>query len=55
VSTIGQIKTAKGDYEDHVSGHKCVTGDRCPERIRLWLRYMKVSEAWSGEETPWPN
>jgi len=55
VSTIAQIKTVKGDYEDHVEACKCLTGSGCKERVRLWLRYMKVSEAWNGEETPYPN
>ena len=49
MSTIYDIKAAKGVYEDHVSAHKCLTGDGCPERVRLWLAYMKTSEAWGKD------
>jgi hypothetical protein len=49
VSTIADIKIAKARWEDHQARHHCITGDGCPERVRLWLAYQAAGAAWGLE------
>lgn len=44
--SIGDIKTAKARWEDHMSAHKCLTGDGCPERIRDFIGWMRIGAKW---------
>jgi hypothetical protein len=48
MSTRLDIIVAKRRSEDHNGAHKCRAG-QCPERVKLWLDYMRTAELWAIE------
>lgn len=50
MSTRLDILAAKGQFEDHISEHKCRIG-QCGERKALWLAYQDTAARWGQEPT----
>ena len=46
-ATRYDVRQAERAFNVHVSQHHCKTGDRCPERLRLWEVTMQTALHWN--------
>jgi hypothetical protein len=46
MSIVADIKREKHAYDSHVAQHKCGQLRKCPERARLWQKWMNAAKDW---------